>query len=389
MPYNIFCTLKLINEKIGLMNYNKRIRGLACLIGNTPLLEINLKYKYKKHTIYAKAENLNMTGSIKDRMAFHIIEQGYSRKSLNPGSLIVEATSGNTGISFSAIGRALGHPVTIFMPDWMSQERINLIKVLGAQINLVSKDDGGFTGSISLAENLAKNTEGAFLPRQFSNKDNIEAHYKTTGPEVWWQLKFHSLIPDALVAGVGTGGTIMGAGKFLKERNPEIKIFPLEPENSPTLSTGHKVGKHRIQGISDEFIPPILDLRSLDDIISVDDGDAIMMAQKLAIDLGIGVGISSGANFIGALKVQNMLGDGSVVVTVFPDDNKKYLSTDLLKKEPPKETFLSPEIELINFRAFKRVCYTCCDPIECFEKDLVGEEEDQLPYCPRRLTDIP
>jgi len=381
--------LKLINEKIGLMNYNKRIRGLACLIGNTPLLEINLKYKYKKHTIYAKAENLNMTGSIKDRMAFHIIEQGYSRKSLNPGSLIVEATSGNTGISFSAIGRALGHPVTIFMPDWMSQERINLIKVLGAQINLVSKDDGGFTGSISLAENLAKNTEGAFLPRQFSNKDNIEAHYKTTGPEVWWQLKFHSLIPDALVAGVGTGGTIMGAGKFLKERNPEIKIFPLEPENSPTLSTGHKVGKHRIQGISDEFIPPILDLRSLDDIISVDDGDAIMMAQKLAIDLGIGVGISSGANFIGALKVQNMLGDGSVVVTVFPDDNKKYLSTDLLKKEPPKETFLSPEIELINFRAFKRVCYTCCDPIECFEKDLVGEEEDQLPYCPRRLTDIP
>jgi len=146
LPYNIFCTLKLINEKIGLMNYNKRIRGLACLIGNTPLLEINLKYKYKKHTIYAKAENLNMTGSIKDRMAFHIIEQGYSRKSLNPGSLIVEATSGNTGISFSAIGRALGHPVTIFMPDWMSQERINLIKVLGAQINLVSKRRWRFYG---------------------------------------------------------------------------------------------------------------------------------------------------------------------------------------------------------------------------------------------------
>ena len=367
-----------------LIDHNRRIRGLACLIGNTPLLAIKLKYKNKSRTIYAKAENLNMTGSIKDRMAFHILEQGYARKTLNPGSLIVEATSGNTGISFSAIGCALGHPVTIFMPDWMSQERINLIKVLGARINLVSKEEGGFIGSINLAEDLAKNTEGAFLPRQFSNKDNTEAHYKTTGPEVWWQLKFHSLTPDALVAGVGTGGTIMGAGKFLKEQKPDIKIYPLEPENSPTLSTGHKVGKHRIQGISDEFIPPILDLQDLDDIISVDDGDSILMAQKLAVNLGIGVGISSGANFIGALKVQNMLGDDSVVVTVFPDDNKKYLSTDLLKKEPIKETFLSPDIELLSFRAFKRVCYTCCDPLECFEKDYVGGEDEQLPYCPRR-----
>jgi cysteine synthase A len=366
------------------MKENKRVRGLACLIGNTPLLAIDFNYKGKPRTLYAKAENLNMTGSIKDRMAFYIIEKGYERNILKQKNLIIEATSGNTGISFSAIGRALGHPVAIFMPDWMSEERINLIKGLGSEINLVSKEKGGFLGSIEMAENLAKNTEGAFLPRQFSNEDNIEAHYKTTGPEIWWQLRYHSICPEAFIAGVGTGGTIMGAGKFMREKDTNIKIFPLEPANSPTLSTGHKIGKHRIQGISDEFIPPILDLHSLDSVIGVDDGDAILMSQKLACELGIGVGISSGANFIGALKVQNDLGDDTVVVTVFPDDNKKYLSTDLLGKEQKKIGFLSPDVELISFRAFKRVCNTCCDPSECLEKDFIAEEDGQLPFCPRR-----
>ncbi len=229
-----------------------------------------------------------MTGSIKDRMAFHILQRGYERGTLKPGDLIIEATSGNTGIAFSAIGRALGHPVTIFMPDWMSEERINLIKGLGAKIILVSKEEGGFLGSIQLAEELAENTKDAFLPRQFSNEDNIEAHCLTTGPEIWWQLNFRTLTPDAFIAGVGTGGTIMGVGQFLKEKNKDIKIHPLEPSNSPTLSTGHKVGKHRIEGISDEFIPSIMNLDELDEVISVDDGDAIIMAQKLASELGIG-----------------------------------------------------------------------------------------------------
>lgn len=363
----------------------KRIRGLASLIGNTPLLVIELNFQDEHRTIYAKAENLNMTGSIKDRMAFHILKQGYDRGALQPNYTIIEATSGNTGISFASIGRALGHPVEIFMPDWMSKERINLIESLGAKINLVSKEDGGFVGSIELAENLANKSEDTFLPRQFSNEDNIEAHYLTTGPEVWWQLRFHGLLPDAFVAGVGTGGTIMGTGKFIKENHPTIKIHPLEPSNSPTLSTGHKVGKHRIQGISDEFIPPILHLDDIDEIISVDDGDAILMAQKLAAELGIGVGISSGANFLGALKVQNEIGNDAVVVTVFPDSNKKYLSTDLLNQEPVKESFLSPRIELLSFRAFKRVCYTCCDPVECLETDgELMQLEEHLPYCPRR-----
>ncbi|UCG44473.1 MAG: cysteine synthase family protein [candidate division WOR-3 bacterium] len=355
------------------------------MIGNTPLLEIGFRYKGEHRTLYAKAENLNMSGSIKDRMAFHIISRGYERGLVRPDSTIIEATSGNTGISFAAIGRALGHPVTIFMPDWMSEERKNLIRSLGAEIRLVSKEEGGFVGSIRLAEEAAADTKNSFLPRQFSNEDNVEAHYTTTGPELWWQLRFRSLLPSAFVAGVGTGGTIMGAGRFLKEKHPATRLYALEPANSPTLSTGCKVGKHRIQGISDEFIPPILRLEGLDGIVGVDDGDAIIIAQKLARELGIGVGISSGANFIGALKLQNELGAESVVATVLPDDNKKYLSTDLLREEPVKEGFLSPDIELTGYRAYKRVCYTCCDPVECVEA-LSPEtlSEASLPPCPRR-----
>jgi cysteine synthase A len=363
----------------------RKIHSISHLVGNTPLLAIEFYYRNELRTIYAKAENMNMTGSIKDRMAIHIIKKAYSRGTIRKGSIILEATSGNTGISFSAIGRALGHQVIIFMPDWMSRERIELIKSLGAKINLVSKEEGGFLGSINRAEDYAISNDNTFLPRQFSNEDNCDAHYETTGPEIWWQMRFRSLKPDAFVAGVGTGGTIMGVGKYLKEMHPQVKIHPLEPFNSPTLSTGHKVGKHRIQGISDEFIPPIVDLNFLDHIVSADDGDAILMAQKLASQLGIGVGISSGANFIGALKIQNELGKDAVVVTVFPDDNKKYLSTDLLKDEPVKNDFLSPDIELLGFGAYKRVCHTCCDPLTCIEAEYDEIDDVKLPPCPRRI----
>ncbi|MFC2089737.1 PLP-dependent cysteine synthase family protein [Bacteroidota bacterium] len=361
-----------------------KLKNLSPLIGNTPLLEINLTYKGEPRTIYAKAENLNMTGSIKDRMAFHIIHKAYTLGALKPGDAIFEATSGNTGISFSAIGRALGHKVCIFMPDWLSEERINLIKSLGADIHLVSKEEGGFQGSINKAASKALSQGNAFLPSQFSNSDNVEAHYISTGPEIWWQLRFRSLIPDAFIAGVGTGGTIMGAGIFLKEQNESIKLYPLEPSNSPTLSTGCKVGKHRIQGISDEFVPDILNLSALDEVIDIDDGDAIIMAQKLAAELGIGVGISSGANLLGALKVQNMLGSEKIIVTIFPDDNKKYLSTDLLRNQALKENYLSPDIQLIQYKAFKRVCHTCCDPSLCVEMKFNELPGIYLPHCARR-----
>ncbi len=362
-----------------------QFRGLKNLIGNTPLLAVHCTFKGKKRTIYAKAENHNMTGSIKDRMAYHIVEEGYESGALKKGDRIVEATSGNTGISFSAIGRALGHPVTIYMPDWMSDERKNLIRILGADIKLISSEQGGFLGSISRAEQEAESNPNVFLPRQFSNNDNSEAHYLTTGPEIWWQLQFRSLFPDAFVAGVGTGGTVMGVGRFLKEKYPSVKLHPLEPSNSPTLSTGYRVGKHRIQGISDEFIPAILDLNYLDEIICVDDGDSIIMAQRLSKELGLGVGISSGANFLGALKVADQMGDDAVVITMFPDDNKKYLSTDLLRDEPVKEDFLSPEITLQGFSAFKRVCYTCCNPAECVESANIDVAKQAVfPECPRR-----
>lgn len=367
------------------MDNNTRLHNISHLIGNTPLLAIEFFYKGEKRTIYAKAENINMTGSIKDRMALHIIKKAYERGTLNSGDEIIEATSGNTGISFSAIGRSLGHKVIIYMPDWMSRERIELIKSLGAEINLVSKEQGGFLGSIAMSEAYAEANANTFLPRQFSNEDNLAAHYETTGPEIWWQLRFRGLKPDAFIAGVGTGGTVMGVGKYLREVHPEIKIHPLEPANSPTMTTGHKVGKHRIQGISDEFIPEIVKLDTLDHIISVDDGDAIIMAQKLASELGIGVGISSGANFIGALMKQNEMGKDAVVVTVFCDDNKKYLSTDLLKTEPVKDGFLSPDVELLGFHAYKRVCHTCCDPLTCIEADYEHIDEIQLPPCPRRI----
>ncbi len=365
-----------------------RILGLKCLVGNTPLLAIDCTFRGRRRVIYAKAEHINMTGSIKDRMALHIIQQGYAKGLLRPGNRIIEATSGNTGIAMSAIGRAMGHPVTIFMPDWMSPERINLIRSLGADIRLVSSEDGGFLGSIRMAEALAETEGGAFLPRQFSNTDNVEAHARTTGPEIWWQLRFHDLTPDAFIAGVGTGGTIMGVGRFLRGQNAGVRLYPLEPSNSPTMSTGHRVGKHRIQGISDEFIPPIVDLGSLDRVVAVDDGDAILMAQQLANRLGLAVGISSGANFLGALLVQEELGADAVIVTVFSDDNKKYLSTDLLRDEPVKADFLSPQVELLGFRGFKRVCHTCCDAAECaalLPADVVAAEQ-ALPPCPRRLV---
>jgi cysteine synthase A len=331
------------------------------MIGNTPLLAIRYLYRGRERVIHAKAEHMNMTGSIKDRMAFHILKTAYQEGRIQPGDTIAEATSGNTGISFAAIGRALGHQVVIFMPDWMSEERVHLIKSLGAKIIPVRRDQGGFVGSIRMAQDLAEENPHVFLPAQFANKTNVTAHEKTTGPEIWWQLYFHSLVPDAFVAGVGTGGTIMGAGKFLRERNPGIKLHPLQPSESPTLSAGRKVGHHRIQGISDEFVPPILQLDQLDSVVSVSDGDAILMAQKLAAQLGLGVGISSGANFLGAMIVQDEMGDDAVVTTVFPDDNKKYLSTDLLKTEKQRANHLAPEVELVSFEPFKRVCYTCFD----------------------------
>ncbi|MDN5288121.1 MAG: Pyridoxal-5-phosphate-dependent protein beta subunit [Mucilaginibacter sp.] len=343
-------------EVIGLNeSLEKKFENLWYLVGNTPMLELQYTYQGKSGKIYVKCEHYNLTGSVKDRMALYILFQAYKQGKIKPTDTIVEATSGNTGISFSAIGKALGHEVIIMMPDWLSKERMDIIKSMGAKINLVSKAEGGFLGSISLAEHMSNSSDKYFLPKQFENQYNAEAHEMSTGPEIWEQLRGIGLIPDAFVAGVGTGGTVMGTGRYLRSKNPGIKIHPLEPAESPTLTTGYKVGSHRIQGISDEFIPAIVKLDELDDVVQANDGDAIIMAQKLAKELGLAVGISSGANVIGAIKLKETLGEGATVVTLLSDSNKKYLSTDLMKEEPVKAGYISTGINFTGYQPIDRM----------------------------------
>lgn len=326
-----------------------RIEALREIVGKTPLLAITFRYRNAVRTLYAKAEYFNPTGSIKDRMALHILCSAYAQGQLHAGDPIVEATSGNSGIALAAMGSAIGHPVVIYMPDWMSEERVKLIQSYGAQVIAVSKEQGGFLGSIRLTQQHQVRDSHAFLPRQFSNAANVQAHALTTGPEILQQLWERRLTLDAFVAGVGTGGTIMGVAACLRAAGSKAKVHPVEPLESPTLSTGYRVGFHRIQGISDEFIPEILNLSTLDEIISVSDGDSILMAQKLASTLGLGVGISSGCNFLAAVMAQNRLAENAVVATVFCDDNKKYLSTDLTKIERIENNYISSAVELLDF----------------------------------------
>ena len=320
------------------------------------MLVLRCKVQGREFDIYAKYEVTNFTGSIKDRMALHMLDEAYLEGHIEEGDTIAEATSGNTGIAFAAIGRALDHPVRIYMPDWMSRERVMLIEGFGAEIVPISAEQGGFVGSIQLADEWASSVEHAFRPQQFSSSANMAAHYHSTGPELIAQLGRLRRRPTAFVAGVGTGGTVMGVGHSLRETFGEtVRIHPLEPANSPTLRTGKRVGSHRIQGISDEFIPAILELDQLDEVIDVWDGDSILMAQRLAGELGLAVGISSGANLLGAIKVAREQGPHSVVATVFPDSNKKYLSTDLSRVEPPRDDYLSPEVELLGFDVVPRL----------------------------------
>jgi len=341
------------NEIRNAMVQNK-LAHLWAMVGNTPMLELHYSYQGQQRKIYVKCEHYNLTGSIKDRMALYILQKAYELGTIKPGDTIVEATSGNTGIALSAIGKALGHRVNIVMPDWLSKERVNIIRSLGAEVELVSKDQGGFLGSIALCEQIASEHKNIFLPKQFENCFNAEAHEKTTGREIWMQLQSLELTPDAFVAGIGTGGTVMGVGHYLQKRNPAVCIHPLEPKESPTLSTGSKIGTHRIQGISDEFIPAIVDLKRLDAVIQASDGDSILMAQKIARQLGLAVGISSGANLVGAIILQEQFGGNAIVVTVLPDSNKKYLSTDLVKDECIKEDYITPDVEFIDYLPVKR-----------------------------------
>ena len=308
------------------------------LIGNTPMVKIKYRYQDKVGYVYAKLEYYNYTGSIKDRVAYYILKKSKELGLLKDNQPIVEATSGNTGISFAALGAYYNHPVHIFMPDWASVERVSIMKLYKAHVHLVSKEEGGFREAIRRSEEYAKKLDG-FLPRQFENNLNVEAHYNTTAKEIVSSMP----LVDTFVSGIGTGGTLIGVAKYLKEKDKTIKIIALEPNKMPSLSGGKIIGNHKIEGIGDDFIPKIVDKEYIDDIIVIDDEDAINMSRLLAKKLGLGVGISSGANFLASV-----LSNGNNVATVFADDFKKYLTTDLTKEIDTNPKLLSNQIELLD-----------------------------------------
>ena len=312
-------------------------------VGNTPIIKIKYEYNGKENYIYTKLEAFNITGSIKDRVAYYIINEAYKEGKLKKGMEIVEATSGNTGIALAAIGAYFGNPVRIYMPNWVSKERISLMKMYNAEVVLVSRKEGGFKKAIELAKEYAKNNN-SFLSNQFENENNILAHYKTTGKEIIDKLGKDI---GGFVSGIGTGGTLMGIAKRLKEVNKNVKIYALEPDKMPLISQNRIIGEHKIEGIGDDFIPKLVNVKNIDKVILVNDEDAINMSRKIALDLGIGVGISSGANFIASvLAKQEIKGK---IVTVFPDDNKKYLSTSLSLGIDDNDEYYSNKIKLIDY----------------------------------------
>lgn len=313
------------------------------LIGNTPMIKLEYKYKEKIGRVYCKLESYNLTGSIKDRVANYIILKAKREGILKEKMPIIEATSGNTGISLSALGAYYNHPVYIFMPDWASEERIKLMKLYGAKVNLISKEEGGFLRCIKGANKLAQEING-FLTKQFENRDNVIAHYETTGKEIIEQLPTKI---GGFISGVGTGGTLIGIGKKLKENFCDIKICALEPEKMPIISEGKIIGQHKIEGIGDDFVPELYDKKLIDDVFLINDEDAINMSRRLSKELGLGVGISSGANLIGAIKLEDKI--KKEVAIVFPDDNKKYLSTDLSQDINNSSELLSNNVELLNY----------------------------------------
>lgn len=313
-------------------------------IGNTPMIKIQYKYKDKINFIYTKLEYYNLTGSIKDRVAYYIIKNAKERGKLKENMPIVEATSGNTGIALAALGAYYKHPVYIFMPDWVSAERVKIMESYNAKVTLISRKQGGFKKCILESKKLAKQLNG-FLANQFSNLDNILAHYETTAQEIVNQL------PEEIggfVSGVGTGGTLMGIGKKLKKMNKDVLITAIEPDKMPMISRNRIISNHKIEGIGDDFVPDLINKTLIDKVYLINDDDAINMSRKISRELGIGVGISSGANFLGCALLQENV--RKPVVTVFADDNKKYLSTDLSKDVDLNEKFISNQIELIDYQ---------------------------------------
>ena len=287
------------------------------LIGNTPLIRL------KGENIYAKAEFLNPGGSIKDRVALAMLEGAKRDGHLNRDSIIVEPTSGNTGIGIALVGHLKGYRVRIVMPEGMSDERKKIIRALGAEL-ILTPDNEGISGAVHMAQKIAAEDPRVFLPQQFENPDNARIHYEETARELWRQMSGEI---DCFVTGVGSGGTLQGIGKFLKEHDPDSKIFAVEPKNASAL-LGQEPGLHQIQGIGDGFIPPILDVSLVDEVIEITDEDAIETTRKLSRENGLLVGISSGANVWGARRIAEKIKGN--IATILPDRAERYFSTALL-----------------------------------------------------------
>ena len=302
-------------------------RGFLDLIGNTPLVEVaNLEKAYNlKAKVLVKLEYRNPAGSVKDRIAQAMIEDAEKKGILKEGSVIIEPTSGNTGIGLAAIAAAKGYRAILTMPETMSVERRNILKAYGAEI-VLTEGSKGMKGAIAKAEELAKEIEGSFIPGQFDNPANPKVHYETTGPEIWRDTDGKV---DAFVAGVGTGGTVTGTGKYLKEQNPDVKVVAVEPASSPVLSQG-KAGAHKIQGIGAGFVPKVLDTAVYDEIITVENDDAFAASKELTKKEGILTGISSGAALYAALQLaQRLEFEGKTIVALLPDSGDRYYSTPL------------------------------------------------------------
>ena len=306
---------------------SKIYNGATELIGNTPLVRLaHIEKKYNLEArLLAKLEYFNPSGSVKDRIAKEMIEDAEKKGILKPGSVIIEPTSGNTGIGLAAIAAAKGYRLIIVLPETMSVERRNIIKAYGAEI-VLTDGSKGMKGAIEKAEELAGETEGSFIPGQFENLSNPEAHRKTTGPEIWEDTGGEV---DIFVAGVGTGGTITGVGGYLKEKKPGVKVIAVEPETSPVLSKG-TAGAHKIQGIGAGFVPKTLDTEVYNEIVAVSDADSFNYSRELAKEEGILTGISSGAALYAAIiEAKKHVNKGKTVVALLPDSGDRYYSTPL------------------------------------------------------------
>ena len=295
--------------------------NLLDLIGNTPVVKVDFKDE-NIADVYVKLEKFNLSGSVKDRAALGMIETAEKEGLLKEGSVIIEPTSGNTGIALALIGRLKGYKVIIVMPDTMSIERRSTLKAYGAEL-ILTDGTKGMGEAIAVAEKLAAENSNYFLPQQFNNKANPEKHYETTAKEIIDDFK----IIDAFVAGVGTGGTIVGVAKRLKERSKDTKVVGVEPSTSAVLS-GENPGKHSIQGIGTGFIPKNYDASVVDEIVKISSEEAVEYAKKASHDFGLFVGISSGANIAAAYQVAKKLGKGKIVLTIAPDGGEKYLSVE-------------------------------------------------------------